>query len=217
MAPQQMMQGMMGRAQGGMPKVAEIARAAKGSGTDGLALNRGRVEEQRLSQLGAGAARPAPTSASSESALYSFRALQEAGEKKRVYDEARRELSQRNLDKVQAGKLGVDLSIDANALRNQVRLTQTAVRQVNGRTCLELGGIWIDEGFEAKTPALEVKAMSAAYFRILERHPEMKEVFRLGNHLVWVAPSGTALVIDTGSGKETLSDADIDGLFASKK
>ena len=118
---------------------------------------------------------------------------------------------------MQGGKLGVDLSIDANNLRNQVRLTQTALRQVAGRNCMEIGGVWIDEGFNAKTPVMTVKAMSEAYFRILERHPELKEVFQLGNFLVWLTPSGTALVIDTNDGKETLADGDIDRLFAARK
>ena len=58
---------------------------------------------------------------------------------------------------------------------------------------------------------VSVKAQSDAYFRILEKHPEMKDVFRLGNHLVWISPSGTALVIDQNDGKEKLTDAEIDG------
>src|SRR5207245_6321347 len=113
--------------------------------------------------------------------------------------------------------LGVDLSIDAGRLRNQSRLTQTASRRVAGRDCLEIGGLWIDEGFNAKMPSLVVKAMSDAYFRLLERQPQLREVFQLGNHLVWVTPSGTALVVDTGAGKDKLTDAEIDALFAARK
>jgi Ca-activated chloride channel family protein len=41
-------------------------------------------------------------------------------------------------------------------------------------------------------------------------------VYRLGNHVVWVTPSGTALVIDTTDGKEKLDDAEIDALFVKK-
>jgi Ca-activated chloride channel family protein len=62
-----------------------------------------------------------------------------------------------------------------------------------------------------------VKAQSDAYFRILERQPQVRDVFRLGNHLVWVTPSRTALVIDTSDGKEKLSDAEIDKLFVAGK
>jgi len=103
-----------------------------------------------------------------------------------------------------------------NNLRNQNRLEQTAQRNVNSRNCLEIGGVWIDEGFDPKMPMVTVKAQSDAYFRILEKHPKMKDVFQLGNYLVWVTPSGTALIIDTTDGKEKLEDAEIDKLFVKK-
>ena len=86
-----------------------------------------------------------------------------------------------------------------------------------GRNCLEINGAWIDEDFDAKMPTVIVKALSAAYFRILERQPHVKDVFKLGNHLVWVTPNGTALVVDTNDGKDKLSDAEIDQLFIAKK
>ena len=59
--------------------------------------------------------------------------------------------------------------------------------------------------------------MSDAYFRLLETHPELRQVFRMGNHLVWVTPNRTALVIDANSGVETMTDAEIDALFVAKK
>jgi Ca-activated chloride channel family protein len=45
----------------------------------------------------------------------------------------------------------------------------------------------------------------------------MKDVYRLGNHLVWVTPSGTALVIDASDGKDKLSDEEINKLFVATK
>ncbi len=122
-----------------------------------------------------------------------------------------------DLNAVQAGKLGVDMSVYSAQLRGQHRLSRTAVRQVWGRSCVEIGGVWIDESFTAKTPTLVVKAQSDAYFKLLQRQPKLKEVFRLGNYLLWVAPSGTALVIDTTKGKDKLGDAEIDQLFVVKK
>jgi Ca-activated chloride channel family protein len=74
----------------------------------------------------------------------------------------------------------------------------------------------MDEGFDPKRPLVAVKAMSDAYFRLLERQPQLIEVFQLGNHLVWVAPSGTALVIDTTDGREEMADAEIDRLFTTR-
>jgi Ca-activated chloride channel family protein len=114
---------------------------------------------------------------------------------------------------LQSGKLGVDLAVQLQELRQQDRLSATSSRQAAGRTCLEVGGVWIDEGFDAKMPSVVVKAQGKAYFRILERHPEVKEVFQLGNRLIWVTPSGTALMIDAGSGKEDMTDSEIDKLF----
>jgi Ca-activated chloride channel family protein len=142
-----------------------------------------------------------------------LRALEEMADKKKAYDEAKDALAQRRYRETQAGKMGVDLSIAANSMRNQDRLAVCAQLQCNGRNCVELGGVWIDDSFDPKMATCIVKAQSDAYFRILERQPKMKDVFRIGNHLVWVTPNKTALVIDTDDGKEQLSDAEIDKLF----
>jgi Ca-activated chloride channel family protein len=194
-----------------VPRLLSVAQALQ-EGKDGLAEKRGLVEQEKLREL----SREGDKNGKSLNGYY-FRAAQEAAAKKSVYDRARSALSLRRQDEVQAGELGVDLSIDAAKLRSQSRLTQTALRRVAGRDCLEIGGIWIDQGFQAKMPALVIKAMSDAYFRLLERQPQLKEVFQLGNHLVWVTPSGTALVIDMGDGKEKLSDSEIDALFVARK
>ncbi len=146
-----------------------------------------------------------------------FAALKQAREQKEIYDRAQQLMQRGAMDAVRSGKLGVDLSVQMQNLRNQARLEQTAVRTVFGRKCLEIGGVWIDEEFDPKMTALVVKAQSDAYFKLLEEQPKMKEVFRLGNHLVWVATSGTALVIDTRAGKEKLSDDEITKLFVAKK
>src|SRR5579883_850808 len=143
-------------------------------------------------------------------------ALAQAREKKEAYDRARLFFRERAMDAVQSGKLGVDLSLQTQNLRSQARLEQTAVRNVFGRNCLEIGGVWIDEGFDTKMASLVVKAQSDAYFKLLERQPKLRDVFKLGNHLVWVAPSGTALVIDTSTGKDKLTDDEIAKLFAAR-
>ena len=132
-------------------------------------------------------------------------------------EDANKNYRANQLGQNQTGRLGVDLAQASSTLRNQERMTQTANKQLRGRNCVEFGGVWIDEGFGDKTKTLTVKAQSAAYFRILEKQPEMKDVFRVGNHLVWIAPSGTALVIDASDGVDKLEDTEIDGLFAAKK
>src|SRR5262249_57149087 len=107
---------------------------------------------------------------------------------------------------VEEGRLGVDLSCESNSLRSQSQLSQWAVRSIGSRNALEVGGVWIDEDFDAKMKTVTVKAQSKAYFRILERHPSMRTVFQLGNHVVWVSPSRTALVVDANNGVEQMSD-----------
>ena len=138
--------------------------------------------------------------------------------KKEAYDQAASSPGPaRTSNAVQTGKLGVDLSCQTANLRNQTRLDQTALKQVYGRNCIEIGGVWIDDGFDPKNmKSLTVKAQSNAYFKMLERHAKMKEVFQLGNYVVWVTPNNTALIIDTTTGKEELNDKEIDELFAKK-
>src|SRR5262249_22826340 len=143
--------------------------------------------------------------------------LREAKEKLDTYERARMALARQQQAQVQVGKLGVDLSVQMNNLRNQSRLEYTALREAFGRNCLEVGGVWIDEGFTPKTEVLTIKAMSDAYFRILELQPRIREVYQLSNYVVWITPSGTALVIDAGEGKEKLGDDQIKALFTARK
>jgi Ca-activated chloride channel family protein len=126
---------------------------------------------------------------------------------------AQEAFTRRNLYEVQQGKLGVDFAVQNNYLRFQNQLSRTASRNIQSRNVVEVGGVWIDDGFNPKMETVTIKAQSEAYFRILERHPEVKDVYALGNYLVWVTPSGKALIIDAGAGQETLPDADIDRLF----
>jgi Ca-activated chloride channel family protein len=200
---------------GGMPKsdpaTAKLTDFAKQIQKEpgGLAKNRGKFEDDRLRDL-----------AEDETAGKDSKgraAASEAREQKKSNDMARTYLERRKLENVQAGQLGVDLSVQTNNLRNQIRLSNSAVRNVYTRECLEVGGVWIDQGFDAKMKTVTVKAQSNAYFRILERQPKMRDVFRLGNYVVWVTPCGDALVIDANDGVSELPDADIDRLFVARK
>lgn len=187
------------------------AAGDKGDGKSGLAGNRGEATERQvkeaLDQL----------KAEKDPALRAKLAeeVKKLAEQKQTWDRANGALKGRK-DGYQTGQLGVDLSCAANNLRNQERVSLTANRQVYGRNCLEIGGVWIDDAYKADTKSVTVKAQSDAYFRILEKQPQMKDVYRLGNHVVWMTPSGTALVIDLSDGKEKLEDGEIDALFAKK-
>ncbi|MBI4880520.1 MAG: VWA domain-containing protein [Planctomycetes bacterium] len=57
-----------------------------------------------------------------------------------------------------------------------------------GRTLLRIGGFHVDTAFtEALKPGLvEVEAFSDEYFKLLDGHPELRELFALGTDLIFV-------------------------------
>lgn len=203
-----------GGAGGGLQKVEEFAKdQARGEGKPGDALgaNRGAQFERDIRDA---EKKLADEKDPAKRALFA-KELREYRDKKEVQDGANRAFKG-GRDGYQTGKLGVDLAQNSCSLRNQDRVSLTANRQANGRQVLEVGGVWIDDAFKADMKTLVVKTQSDAYFKILEKQAGMKDVYRLGNHVVWVAPSGTALVLDQNDGKDSLTDAEIDALFAKK-
>jgi Ca-activated chloride channel homolog len=214
-------------------KVADVAKEiAKKPGDAGRArfglendkLDRVQDELEKLNkdlkkraEDGKNPALDAESKAKQEAAERLLRSVKDARDNVANFEQARLWYGNGQYKDAQVGKVGVDVAICANNLRTQDRLTQTANKNVYGRNCLEIGGLWIDEGFTADMKTVIVKAQSDAYFKILEKYPEMKDVYRLGNHLVYVTPSKTALVVDSNDGKDTLSDDEVAALFTVKK
>jgi Ca-activated chloride channel homolog len=202
-------------------KVVDLAKGLQQKPTDG-AMKRGSYEESQLDKdvkelerrVAEGKKDPKREDKAEADALQK---LQEMKSQNENYKKARALWAQGKGKETQTGSLGVDVAVCANNLRNQDRLTLTANRLVNGRNCLEIGGVWIDQGYSADMKTLVVKAQSDAYFKLLELKPELKDVYRLGNHLVYVCPSKIALIIDTNDGKEKLTDEEIKTLFVVKK
>jgi len=188
----------------------KLAEAAGGKPGEGIGARRGDVQDKLLK------GELEKLSVDERKQAYA-QMLDRARNEQKAQADAGRNYKDRNLNANQTGRLGVDLAEASNQLRQQTRLTQTANRAMNGRNCVEIGGVWVDDKFDAKTPTVAVKAQSDAYFAILKKHPTMKTVFQTGNHLVWVTPSGVALVIDANDGKEKLTDAEIAALFQAKK
>ena len=193
-------------------KVAEVAKQVQ-TATGGLAMNRDRLQNESLNLVVPSSEALKSLSKSDKSRYFKFA---DAKRMKTTLDRAKQNYQQGNLAGNQTLALGVELSQRTKELKSQQQLEATAIRNVNSRNCMEYGGIWIDEEFDAEAKSVTVKAQSDAYFRMLERFPQMKEVFQLGNHLVWITPNGTALIIDTTDGNEKMSDQDIDLLFASQ-
>lgn len=186
-------------AEGGAKKVVDLAKELRDRGNLGGARE---LFEQRKLQ---GAAQAPGAGGAAVQA--------EALQLKAALDEARAAFG-RDLRRAQENRLGVDLSVQIGQLKGEAQTRRAAARQAAQRQMVEVGGVWIDEGFDPKMPQVVVKALSDGYFRLLEKRPELKEVFQLGNFLVYVTPSGTALIIDLQDGKEQLSDEEIARLFA---
>ncbi|MGH7227161.1 MAG: hypothetical protein ACRELF_28430, partial [Gemmataceae bacterium] len=118
--------------------VEDFAREVKKSPSD-AGKKRGKFEEDKLRKEAAGKDKK------SDEAKAIDRALQLKADS----DTTATRLRRGDLAGVQAGRLGVDLSLYSAQLRCQTQLAQTAVRRVYGRNCLEIGGVWIDDGFTA--------------------------------------------------------------------
>ena len=143
--------------------------------------------------------------------------LKKAMDAKGNLDRAKDALRRRDQNAVQGGKMGVDLSVQNQNFRDQITVSETAIKQISGRSMIEVGGVWIDEGFQKSMPTMVIQAQSDAYFRLLEKQPQLRKLFGLGNYLIWVTPGNTALVIDTQEGKNTISDKEIEQMFAPNK
>ena len=81
-----------------------------------------------------------------------------------------------------------------------------------GTRFLRFRGMWVDERFDAESELVTVKFGSAAYFKLIEKKPELVDAFKIGSGVVYVTAKGRALVV-AGEGLEEISDEQIDGLF----
>ncbi len=188
------------------PVTQSIAKAVEEKrDADGLGNARGETQKRELQEA-----------LKSDKAAGERETLNRAQAAQTNLEAARKNYADGKLIGNQTGTLGVELAIASANLRNQQQLTPTATRLANGRQCIEVSGVWIDQAYDAKMKIVAVKAQSNAYFKILDQEPLMKEVYRLGNYVLWVTPSGQALAIDTNDGRDQLSDVEIRELFTKK-
>ncbi|HYE98946.1 MAG TPA: hypothetical protein VEJ18_08545, partial [Planctomycetota bacterium] len=174
--------------------------AAPGRGRDTVAAGGRKAVEEKLRQFGADSPRPAA-----------------APEAAKADAEAREE--QRNLAEGftrRDGKSAVDA---ANYLRRLKEADKdgegdrrATMRRAMKRRFFEVEGLWMDEAFEAAHATTVVKFGSAAYFKLLEARPELKEALRLGSQVVVVTRPGRALVV-AHAGVETLTETEIKELL----
>ena len=114
-------------------------------------------------------------------------------------------------------KEAIDLAQRLSDLKTAGRAEGSdTVRTLDGRRFRKVDAAWVDERFEPSSPTLKLRFLGKAYFRLLERHPELKAILALGDRITWVSPSGTALIIDK-QGKADVPDAVLDRLFTAPK
>jgi hypothetical protein len=114
------------------------------------------------------------------------------------------------------GKESVDASVYLRKLRESDQAGEGRMaqfRRANNQRYVQYRGVWLDDRFEAEHQVTAVRFASAAYFRILELHPELVETFKLGTSVLAVTAAGKAVVVSMAAGEETLPDEKIEELF----
>jgi Ca-activated chloride channel family protein len=113
------------------------------------------------------------------------------------------------------GKSAVDTAGYLRRLKESERSGEglAVFRRAAGTRFFQYRDLWVDERFEAAHAVTSVQFGSAAYFRIVELHPELLEIFKLSTSIVVVTSKGRALVV-SAAGEKELSDAKIAELFA---
>jgi Ca-activated chloride channel family protein len=92
-----------------------------------------------------------------------------------------------------------------------------AVTSVGGRQFISYLGAWVDQRFEGTEKLTKILWGSEAYFKLLREHPELKDIFSLGQSLVVVTAKGQAVAIDPAQGEKDLTDEQLKELFTDKE
>lgn len=103
-------------------------------------------------------------------------------------------------------------AIELRDLKDADATRDVGIRAVNGRSFAMIAGIWVDEKVTKEMKRRTIEYLGPAYFRLLELYPDLKSTLALGARVVFVTPSGTALVIDS-KGEQNLSDDELRSLM----
>lgn len=117
--------------------------------------------------------------------------------------------------KAQSGRAAVEAAEYLLALK-QARAAagteEARIRRAAGTRFYFYRGFWVDERVEGTLAVTRIRFGGEAFFRLLEKRPELAEALRLGTSVITVTAPGKALVVDS-SGPETLSDEALEELF----
>lgn len=113
-----------------------------------------------------------------------------------------------------SGRQAVDFAERLDKLK-RASDAATAARTVDGVRYMNVDGVWVDERVKEGAQIVAVQYLGAAYFKMLELHPELKNLFALGEHVLFLTPSGQAVLI-AAEGKDEIPEAELRAWFESK-
>ncbi len=111
----------------------------------------------------------------------------------------------------EAAKLSAEMR-DARSVAAADAVSERAgLRRAGTRTFALRDGVWVDSRPAAeRARVVRVKAYSAAYFALMERVPELREVFALGDRVEVHGRAVTLVLADDG--RDTLGDSDLSAI-----
>jgi Ca-activated chloride channel family protein len=112
------------------------------------------------------------------------------------------------------GNAGRRMSEELRDMREADRVESgAATRFVAGRLFIQQSGTWVEDGAADASRTMEIKYLSGAYFDLLTARPELREVLTLGENVTFKTADGKAIVIRSGSGRESVSSGDLEAMF----
>ena len=91
------------------------------------------------------------------------------------------------------------------------RAELSSVRQIDARTFELRSGVWTDARYRDDMRTLRVAPFSKSYFALLDKLPDLRAVFALGDSVIVVGRSG-AIKLDVKAGE--VSEKELDGVVA---
>ncbi len=96
-----------------------------------------------------------------------------------------------------SGKQAIDLAEQVAAFKSSNSGLARDVRTIAGRRFRKAGNYWVDQTYKPRTPIVHIRFLGKAYFALAAEHHELGPILALGREIIWVSPSGKALMIDT--------------------
>lgn len=103
--------------------------------------------------------------------------------------------------KKESGKEAIEMSKAIHEYKESERTDDRiapTVRQVGKKTFYQVNEVWTDQAYKKDMKATKVKYGSDEYFKLLEKHPDLKKYFSLGERVIVVLEDQTAVIVEAG-------------------